>query len=46
MDIPAPHGLCEAMHAAFRQARPLGQLANALGAMVTQTLENLQTFGR
>ena len=40
MDIPALHGLCEAMHAAFRQAGPLGQLAHTLGAMVTQTLES------
>jgi len=45
MDVPALHSLGEAMHTAFRQASPLGQLANALGAMVTQTLDNLQTFG-
>ena len=36
MDIPTLHGLCEAMHAAFRQAGPLGQLAHTLCAMVTQ----------
>ena len=45
MDIPALHGLCETMHAPFRQAGPLGQLTNALGTMITKTLENPQTFG-
>ena len=45
MDVPALHGLFEAMYAAFRQAGPLGQLAHTLCAVVTQTLENLQTFG-
>jgi hypothetical protein len=45
MDIPVLHGLCDTLHATFRQAGPLGQLTHALGIMVTKTLENPQTFG-
>ena len=37
-------GLLETMHTAFGQARLLGQLANALLATVTQTLDNLKAF--
>jgi hypothetical protein len=30
------------MHAAFGQARPLGEVAYALAAVLTKTLENLR----
>jgi len=44
MAVAALHGLLETMHTAFRTAGLLGQLANALCAIVTKTLENPQTF--
>ena len=45
MPVPTLHGLLETMHAAFCQTGLLGELANALGALVTKTLENEETFG-
>ena|SRR2546428_2967391 len=44
MAVAALHGSLETMHTAFRQAGLLGQLANALGAMITKTLENPEAF--
>ena len=44
MDVPALHGLRETMHTAFGQSRLLGNVAHTLGAILTKTLENPQTF--
>jgi hypothetical protein len=38
------HGLRETMHAAFGQARLLGNATHALGGMVTKTVENPEAF--
>jgi hypothetical protein len=45
MDVPAFHGLRETMHAALGKTRLLGNASHALPAVVTEILENPETFG-
>src|SRR5512145_133543 len=42
--VTALHGLLQPMHAALGTPRLMGQVSDALGGIVTQTLENPQTF--
>src|SRR5262245_11547238 len=42
--VTALHGLLKPMHAALGKPRLMGKVSNALGGIVTQTLENPQAF--
>jgi hypothetical protein len=44
MAVSALHGSLATRHTPFRQAGLLGQLAHALGAMITKTREHPETF--